>query len=134
MDFRYNDKSRQLLEQVRAFMKEHVYPIEEEIYTFNHDPKNLWVVPPQIEELKKIAKAQGLWNLVLPHEYHEYSPGLTQLEASIRRLEGLAPRTTVASSIAGWVGMNEGDACVILVEHAHRHLPQVERTRRAVGG
>jgi acyl-CoA dehydrogenase len=80
VDFRYNDKSRQLLEQVRAFMKEHIYPIEEEIYNFNHDPKNLWVVPPQIEELKKIAKDQGLWNLFLPHEYHEYSPGLTNLE------------------------------------------------------
>ena len=80
MDFRYNDKSRQLLEQVRAFMKEHIYPIEEQIYDFNHDPKNLWVVPPQIEALKKIAKDQGLWNLFLPHEYHEYSPGLTNLE------------------------------------------------------
>ena len=80
MDFRYNDKSRQLLEQVRAFMKEHVYPIEEEIYNFNHDPKNLWVVPPQIEALKKIAKDMGLWNLFLPHEYHDYSPGLTNLE------------------------------------------------------
>ena len=80
MDFRYNDKSRQLLEQVRAFMKEHIYPIEEEIYAFNHDPKNLWVVPPQIETLKQIAKDQGLWNLFLPHEYHEYSPGLSNLE------------------------------------------------------
>ncbi len=80
VDFRYNDKSRQLLEQVRAFMKEHIYPIEEDIYNFNHDPKNLWVVSPQIEELKKIAKDQGLWNLFLPHEYHEYSPGLTNLE------------------------------------------------------
>ena len=80
MDFRYNDKSRQLLEQVRAFMKEHVYPIEEDIYNFNHDPKNLWVVPPQIETLKKLAKEQGLWNLFLPHEYHEYSPGLNNLE------------------------------------------------------
>ena len=80
MDFRYNDKSRQLLEQVRAFMKEHIYPIEEQIYDFNHDPENLWVVPPQIEALKKIAKDQGLWNLFLPHEYHEYSPGLTNLE------------------------------------------------------
>ena len=80
MDFRYNDKSRQLLEQVRAFMKEHIYPIEEEIYAFNHDPKNLWVVPPQIETLKQIAKGQGLWNLFLPHEYHEYSPGLSNLE------------------------------------------------------
>ncbi len=80
MDFQYNDKTRQLLDEVRAFMNEHVYPIEEEVYDFTHDPANLWVVPPQIEEAKKKAKAQGLWNLFLPHEYEPYSPGLTNLE------------------------------------------------------
>ena len=80
MDFQYNDKTRQLLDEVRAFMNEHVYPIEEEVYDFTHDPANLWVVPPQIEEIKKKAKEQGLWNLFLPHEYEPYSPGLTNLE------------------------------------------------------
>lgn len=80
MDFRYNDKTVQLLDEVRAFMHEHVYPIEDEIYEFTHDPANLWVVPPQIEALKKLAKAKGLWNLFLPHEYEPYSPGLTNLE------------------------------------------------------
>ncbi len=80
MDFTYNDKTRQLLDEVRAFMREHVYPIEEEVFNFTHDPANLWVVPPQIEELKQKARAQGLWNLFLPHEYEPYSPGLTNLE------------------------------------------------------
>ncbi len=63
MDFVYNDRTRQLLDEVRGFMHEYVYPIEEEIYEFTHDPANLWVVPPQIEELKKKAHAKGLWNL-----------------------------------------------------------------------
>ena len=80
MDFGYNDKSRQLLEQVKAFMHEHIYPIEDEIYEFVHDPKNLWVPPPQIEVLKKKARDAGLWNLFLPKEYEPYSPGLTNLE------------------------------------------------------
>ena len=80
MDFAYNEKSRHLLEQIKAFMHEHVYPIEDEIYAFNHDPKNLWVVPPQIEILKTKAQALGLWNLFLPHEYTPYSPGLTNLD------------------------------------------------------
>ena len=80
MEFSYNDKSRRLLDEVKAFMHEHVYPIEEDVFNWNHDPKNLWVVPLQVEELKKKAKAQGLWNLFLPHEYTDYSPGLTNLE------------------------------------------------------
>lgn len=80
MDFVYNDRTRQLLDEVRGFMHEYVYPIEEEIYEFTHDPTNLWVVPPQIEELKKKAHAKGLWNLFLPHEYEPYSPGLNNLE------------------------------------------------------
>ena len=80
MDFAYNDKSRQLLEQVKAFMYEHVYPIEDEIYEFVHEPDNLWIPPPQIEALKKKAHATGLWNLFLPVEYEPYSPGLTNLE------------------------------------------------------
>jgi acyl-CoA dehydrogenase len=80
MDFSYNDKTRQLLDQIKTFMHENVYPIEEEIYNFNHDPKNLWVVAPQIEELKQKAREMGLWNLFLPHEYGEYSPGLTNAE------------------------------------------------------
>jgi len=80
VDFTFNDKTRRLLDEVKAFMHEHVYPVEEDVFNWNHDPKNLWVVPPQVEEIKAKAKAQGLWNLFLPHEYGDYSPGLTNLE------------------------------------------------------
>jgi len=80
VDFTFNDKTRRLLDEVKAFMHEHVYPVEEDVFNWNHDPKNLWVVPPQIEEIKAKAKAQGLWNLFLPHEYGDYSPGLSKLE------------------------------------------------------
>ena len=80
MEFSYNDRTKELLGQIQQFMKEHIYPIEKEIYDFTHDPANLWVVPPQIEELKQKAHTMGLWNLFLPHEYEPYSPGLTNLE------------------------------------------------------
>jgi len=80
MQFEYNDKCLELLDQLKAFMAEHIYPIEQEIYEFVHDPKNLWVPPPQIEALKEKATAAGLWNLFLPVEYEPYSPGLTNLE------------------------------------------------------
>ena len=80
MDFTHSEKSVQLLGEVRNFMKEFVYPIEEDIYNFTNDPANLWIVPPQIEELKKKAKSLGLWNLFLPEEYQPYGAGLTNLE------------------------------------------------------
>ncbi len=80
MDFEYNKKCLELLDQLKNFMVEHIYPLEEEIFEFVQDPKNLWVPPPQIEALKAKAKAAGLWNLFLPEEYEPYSPGLTNLE------------------------------------------------------
>ena len=80
MDFNYSDKSRQLLDEIKGFMAEYVYPIEEDVFNWNHDPANLWVVPPQIEELKVLAKEKGLWNLFLPEEYLPYGAGLTNLE------------------------------------------------------
>jgi acyl-CoA dehydrogenase len=80
MDFNYSDKSRQLLDEIKNFMAEYVYPIEEDVFNWNHNPANLWVVPPQIEELKVLAKEKGLWNLFLPEEYLPYGAGLTNLE------------------------------------------------------
>ena len=90
MDFEYTEKMKGLIDRVDTFMKEHVLPAEEEYETFVHDPANLWVVPPILEELKAKAKAEGLWNLFLPKDYGEYSPGLTNLEyAPLAELMGI---------------------------------------------
>ncbi|OAL35799.1 hypothetical protein AYO20_04949 [Fonsecaea nubica] len=43
--------------------------------------ENRWAMPPYIKELRKKAKAQGLFNLFLPNHFKE-SPGLTILEYS----------------------------------------------------
>ncbi|MEM7540677.1 MAG: acyl-CoA dehydrogenase family protein [Pseudomonadota bacterium] len=80
MHFEHNEKTQELLARIRAFMNEHVYPVEEDVYEFTHDQNNLWKVPPVIEDLKAKAKADGLWNFFLPEEYGDYSPGLTNLE------------------------------------------------------
>lgn len=60
--------------------------------------------------------------------------GIAQLREHVRELDGSDLRVGVASPLSPLLRMNIGDACVILVEHTHRHLAQVERTRRAVGG
>ncbi|CAA0093439.1 (R)-benzylsuccinyl-CoA dehydrogenase [Zhongshania aliphaticivorans] len=80
MDFEYSDKVKELMARVDGFMQEHIFPAEAAFDEFVEDPANLWVVPPLIEELKQKAKEQGLWNLFLPKEYEEFSPGLTNLE------------------------------------------------------
>jgi len=80
MDFEYSDKVKALREQLVEFMDAHVYPIEKERDRFQADPANLWRRWPGTEAIKEKARAAGLWNLFLPHEYGEWSPGLTNLE------------------------------------------------------
>ena len=80
MDFEYSDKVKALRGRLIDFMDAHVYPIEKERDHFHHDPANLWKRWPGTEEIKAKAKDAGLWNLFLPHEYGEWSPGLTNLE------------------------------------------------------
>ena len=78
MDFNHSDKVLDLMEQLNAFMDEHVYP-NEEVYT-NHfkNTDNKWVSPPLMQELKNKAKDAGLWNLFLPES--ERGAGLSNLE------------------------------------------------------
>ena len=80
MNFEYSDKVAALLTRLEAFMDQHVYPSEQAYYDFVNDQDNRWQEWPGMEALKDKARAEGLWNLFLPHEYGEFSPGLTNLE------------------------------------------------------
>ncbi|UKK84126.1 acyl-CoA dehydrogenase family protein [Sphingopyxis sp. BSN-002] len=92
MNFEYSDKVAGLIAQVEAFMDEHIYPNEQAYYDFVHDQNNRWQEWPGMEALKEKARAQGLWNLFLPHEYGEFSPGLTNLEyAPLAEIFGRVP-------------------------------------------
>lgn len=81
MDFDYSPRTKELISRVRAFMDEHIYPIEhiyhEQMQAFGHGTDR-FQTPPIMEDLKKIARKQGLWNLFLPHS--EHGAGLTNLE------------------------------------------------------
>ena len=89
MDFEYSPKVKDLMRRVDEFMQQHVYPIEHAHDEFVQDPANRWQQPPIVEELKAKARAAGLWNLFLPHEYGQWSPGLTNLEyAPLAELHG----------------------------------------------
>lgn len=92
MNFEYSAKVRALLTTLEAFMDGHIYPAERSYYEFVHDQANLWREWPQMEALKEKARAAGLWNLFLPHEYGELSPGLSNLEyAPLAELMGRVP-------------------------------------------
>lgn len=78
MDFKYSDKVKGLIEEVKTFMEDNLYPNEALFH--EQIKKTPWKTPPIIEEMKAKAKAQGLWNFFLPLSYGEYSGGLTNLE------------------------------------------------------
>src|SRR4029079_17916333 len=58
----------------------YLYPTERERLNWVHAEANRWKPWPKTEIFKEHAKAAGLWNLFLPREYGEFSPGLTNLE------------------------------------------------------
>lgn len=79
MNFEYSPKVQELREGLLAFMDEYVYP-NEALYLQQHNAGDRWEPAEIIDELKEKARKAGLWNLFLPREYGEFSPGLTVLE------------------------------------------------------
>jgi acyl-CoA dehydrogenase len=85
MDFALSTKAAEYHKRLTDFMVAEVFPAEKSYdeYRVAAGPGD-FTVPPVVEELKKKAKAQGLWNLFLPAE-----SGLTNLEyAPLAELSG----------------------------------------------
>ena len=95
MDFQHSKKSLNLQKKLNSFMDKHVYPSESEFLKFYE--KNLWEHHPELENWKNKAKEADLWNLFLPKDYGNLSPGLTNLEyAPLAEIMG---RVTYSSEI-----------------------------------
>jgi acyl-CoA dehydrogenase len=77
VDFSYSPKTRELLQKLTTFRDEHIIP-NEEVFTRQVNEGERWAAVPVIEELKILAREQGLWNLFLPEP--EYGAGLSNLE------------------------------------------------------
>jgi acyl-CoA dehydrogenase len=75
-------KTQDLLQRLQQFFDQHIYPNEaryyEEMNAFRRSG-NAWQVSPLIEELKPLARAAGLWNMFLPHDYRGV-PGISNLD------------------------------------------------------
>jgi acyl-CoA dehydrogenase len=76
VNFDYSEKVKALEIRLKAFMEQYIYPNEAR---YDEEVRRIgWGVLPVIEELKPLARAQGLWNLFLPES--EHGAGLTNLE------------------------------------------------------
>ena len=82
MDFNPTPQVTELLERVRAFMDEHVYPNEAEaIRALDDEIKPGVAYPKLLIEIRDKAKDEGLWNLFMPDE--RYGAGLKNWEYGI---------------------------------------------------
>ena len=89
MAFEFSDRAKRLHEQALAFAREHVAPAEV-VFTAQVAEGERFKVVPIMEDLKKKARAQGLWNLFLPDS--ERGGGLTNVEyAPIAEITGYYP-------------------------------------------
>ncbi|MGB3069031.1 MAG: acyl-CoA dehydrogenase family protein [Ottowia sp.] len=93
MYFDHSERAKGLLTRLHAFMNEHVYPAEkvyEQQMAAARQAREAWQSVPIMEELKQKARAEGLWNLFLPHS--ALGAGLTNLEyAPLCEVMGRSP-------------------------------------------
>ncbi len=70
--YQFSDKSQALQAKLIAFMDEHIYPNETAYAEQLHSAENRFAPLPIMDDLKKKAKAAGLWNLFVPEKYAQY--------------------------------------------------------------
>ena len=81
MDFEHSPKVKDLAARLARFMDDHVYPAEPVFAAEVEDNRKCgdpWVATKIMEDLKRKARAAGLWNLFLPES--DLGAGLTNLE------------------------------------------------------
>ena len=84
------ERAESLRQSLIRFLERHVYPAEP-IYARQLDEApTRWCVPPIMEELKALAREEGLWNLFLPRR--EFEGALTNAEyAPLCEIMGRSP-------------------------------------------
>ncbi|MGX1881924.1 acyl-CoA dehydrogenase family protein [Streptomyces sp. NPDC055287] len=90
MDFAYDARTEELRAKLLAFMDDFVYPAEAVAHEQRERLASPWDTPQVVEDLKTVARRQGLWNLFLPDA--EYGAGLTNLQyAPLAEITGRSP-------------------------------------------
>ncbi|MDX2238468.1 MAG: acyl-CoA dehydrogenase family protein [Hyphomonadaceae bacterium] len=65
MIFEHSEETKQWIDRVKRFMDEHIVPAIP-TYQKQDEEGERWKVIPVVEDLKKKAKAAGLWNMFMP--------------------------------------------------------------------
>ncbi len=90
MEFELSPKAEELRKRVAEFMEQHVIANEKKIAQEVHDSGDPHAEAPTLKELRKKAKAEGLWNLFLPDK--EFGAGLNNFDyAPLCELMGRSP-------------------------------------------
>lgn len=77
MDLSVSERVKPLLNDVMAFIEEHVVP-NERVFAEQVEAGGRWTETAVMEEMKEKARAKGLWNFFLPHS--ERGAGLTNVD------------------------------------------------------
>ena len=84
MDFDLSPRVTELRDRVRAFMDEHVYPVEVEALRALDAEVTVdsgRAYPEILVEIRERARSEGLWNLFMPDD--EHGAGLTNWEYGV---------------------------------------------------
>ena len=110
MNFETTEKIDFYLPKVKAFVEDHVIPVEKEIHSQDRPLEERWQPHPELEPLKEEAKKQGLWNLFLPDS--ELGAGLSNFEYA--HLAEQMGRTTFASEAMNCSAPDTGNMEVLV--------------------
>ena len=99
MDFEHSSRSKELQAALLRFMDEQIYPHEPTYAEQLFSQDDVHQSPPIMEQLKKEARARGLWNLFLPDA--RFGPGLSNLDyAPLAEIMGRSPIAPEATNCA----------------------------------
>ncbi|MGE4071323.1 MAG: acyl-CoA dehydrogenase family protein [Lysobacterales bacterium] len=93
--FELSARAKEIRERLLGFMHEVVEAGERDYLAAIAQPGQRWEIPPVMEEMKRKAKAAGLWNLFLPDSRH--GAGLSNLDYA--RMAEIMGRSLIAPEV-----------------------------------
>ncbi len=128
MDFEHSAKVKAVQQRLHAFMQEHIYPNEQR-YQDEVAAGDRWQPPVIIEELKRKARAAGLWNLFLPDSSRGARVEQSGIRAALRD-HGPCPLVVRGLQLLGAGHRQHGDAGALRHRSAEAAMARTTARRR----